>query len=179
MTELQNSDRNSASDEQLRVAGWCVAFICAVALPTGAAKLLPGIVSNPGKLNEDTAQAMFQVFVLTGPLVLAATLATLCAMRKWFGEKAIWALASVSFGAWLLGRLGLGIAPAIPQHIQNLGHPALTVVGFVLKGYAEVTGWLLTIVSVFLGCFFGWVSNTRMPREWRQLLDEKFSSRPE
>jgi hypothetical protein len=165
-------------DDRLTPATWCVALLCALALPTGATQLAPGIVSSPGSLNKDAATAMIQVFLLTGPLVLGAAFLTLTALRGWFGNDGIAIVIAVCIAILILGHLGFGLAPEMPDHITNLGHPAITLVGIVLAGYAHVTGWFVTIASLALGWLVGFAANTKMPHEWQKSLDDAFVSRP-
>ena len=167
----------NSSDDGLKVAAWCVALLCALALPTGAAQLAPGILTSPGSLNKDGATALIQVFMLTGPLVLGMAFLTLGALRTWFGDSAIAVIIGVCIAVLILGHLGFGLAPETPDHLTNLGHPVATLVVFVLAGYAKVTGWFVTIASLALGWLIGFVSNAKMPQEWQKLLDESIVGR--
>lgn len=164
------------SDQVIQVAGWIIAILCALALPTGIAQFMPGLIANPGKLNENAAKAFIQVFSLTGPLVAATALVSLCALGNWLEKQGMWLVPGVFLVAWVIGRLGVGAVPALPDHVPAAGHPAAMVVTFVVQGYADVTGWFLTIVSLALGGFLGCVAFAKMPEPWRRGLDETFGT---
>ena len=137
MSDPQHVGRPSDDDAQIQRSGWWVGLLCACALgPTGW-QLVLKILPEHRTLNEAAIQAMFQVFILTGPLVLSVGLTTVILLRKWIDPETpavVFVPALILLGSLLLSNFAsFGIGPVKPEEILPYSGGLATAFAFIVN----------------------------------------------
>jgi hypothetical protein len=164
---------NGPTDEQLEKTGYWVAILCTTALgPTGL-QLFIQILPDYGKLSTDAWKAMFQVFVLSAPLVIAVAVTTVAVIRNWLSiNNPDWRTGAVCvfwIFALFLSNVGVGMGPVVMQDVVKGGHPLARVVVNIGAGYFKTYGSFLFISAVALGIWLAFATNKYMAKHLEEL----------
>ena len=160
MSQDASANGNGEFKRRFQTAGWLVGVFCLIALAVGTkagvdAKTAIEVLQDGGEVGAGTAQVMFQLGMLTLPLVIASGIFTFLLARKVLaGPAAMPVLLLLLLGsAWLTKEIGVGIEVNISA--QDLKGGQARAVLTALTAYWTAYTPLPFLAAIALGVWLG------------------------